>query len=119
MSDAARPEAGALAAAAVAWVVLLITRGSAVVGAALFLIVFALGLGAALATAARALRRGSRPARGPIITWQLLQAATAIAVVAVPGRPGWVAAAALAVVVLSCTVAGALLTPRAVAFATR
>jgi len=39
----------------------------------------ALAVGAALVAAARALRHGSGRARGPLITWQLLQAATGAA----------------------------------------
>jgi hypothetical protein len=111
-------EAAGLGAAALVWVVTLVTRGSTVLGAALALVVAVVGLAAVLATGAAALRRGSRRARGPVITWQLLQGATGVAVIQVPGRPGWLATGAVAAVVLACAVAGALVTPKAVAFAT-
>lgn len=115
---AALAEAAALAAGAVAWLGQLVLRGSTMLGVAVFLILFALGVAAVLVAGARALRRGSRRARGPLITWQLLQVATALAVLQVPGRPGWLAGGAAVALGVALGVAGALLTPRAAAFAT-
>lgn len=109
----------ALVVSAGAGVVQLVGQGSSAVGVTVFLVVGALGVAWVLGAAASALRRGSRRARGPLITAQLLQGATALAVVQVPGRPGWLAAAALAAILLAVVVVAALLTPKAVAFATR
>lgn len=77
----------------------LATAGAQSLGVGLFLVVFCLGVAAVLVAAARALRRGSRRARGPIITWQLLQGATAITLIQV-GVVWGALALALALVVL-------------------
>lgn len=111
-------EAGVLAVAGAAWLVQVVVQGSSALGVAAFLILFAWGLAAVLVAGARALRRGSRRARGPVITWQLLQVATALAVLQVPGRPGWLAAGAAVAIVVAVTVVAALLVPRSVTFAT-
>ena len=112
-------EALALTGSAGLWLVQLVQDGSSAPGVAVFLILFAVGLAAALVAAASAVRRGGRRARGPLITWQLLQVATAFAVVQVPGRPGWLAGVAVVAMALAAAVVAALLTPKAVAFATR
>ena len=94
-------EACALLGVVVWWVVGTL-RGGDLRGSELFLAAFALGVAAVLVTAARALALGRRGARGPIVTWQVLQAATATTVVGVPGARVWAVAAVAgsAVVVL-------------------
>jgi hypothetical protein len=77
--------------------------GAGVRGSEVFLAAFALGVAAVLVAAACLLARGRPGARGPIVTWQVLQAATATAVLGVPAAGVWAVAAvvvALAVVVL-------------------
>lgn len=104
-------EVGALVVGA-GWVVVELVAGRATrPGVSLFLTVLALGLAAVLVAAARALRRGSRRARGPIVTWQLLQAATGATFVGASGAPSavpWLAAGAiaLAVVVMAGVLSG-------------
>lgn len=97
-------EALALAGAAVWVLVTVALHGSAHLGVALFLAAFALGVGALLLVGARALRRGAARARGPVVTWQLLQAATALAVLGAPGRTGVAGAVAVVAIVLSAIV---------------
>ncbi|MFD1507552.1 hypothetical protein FE374_12855 [Georgenia yuyongxinii] len=53
------------------------------VGTTVAMAVFFLGLALVLVAAGRALWRGRRWGRGPVITWQLLQAVTAIAMTGV------------------------------------
>lgn len=107
-------EAVVLAAAA-AWSVVDLVRG--VVGnpaTAVFLALFALGVAWVLVAAVRALLRGSRRARGPVVTWQLLQAATGVTVLGVRDTPAllpWFAGVAIAV---AAAVVVAVLTPAAV-----
>jgi len=108
-------EAAALGVVAVAAVVSLVRNGSSDLAVALALVAVALGTGALLVVGARALRRGARRARGPVVTWQLLQAATALAILQVPGRAAVAAAGAALAVVLAVVVTVALLTPAAVA----
>jgi len=93
-------EAAGLLVAAVAWLV-------------------TLAVGAALVAAARALRRGSGRARGPLVTWQLLQAATGAALLQAPGRPAGLAGGAVAAVTLAVLVVAAVLSPTAIRFAPR
>lgn len=83
-------EAAALAALAIGLIADLITGANAAVGTTLPLAVFYLLLAVGLAVAGRALTRGRRAARGPVVTWQLLQAASAFALAPV-FRP-WVIA---------------------------
>ncbi|KGM10124.1 hypothetical protein [Cellulomonas carbonis] len=73
-------EALALAAGAVVGLVQVLRGTESAVGVALFLVVFALAVAAALVASARALWAGRRSGRAPVATWQLLQAATAFAV---------------------------------------
>lgn len=104
-------EAVALVAGAVWAVVELVTGRATATGAGLA--VFALAVAAVLVGAGRALRRGSRRARGPVLTWQLLQAATALTLFGIDGAPvalPWGAAVALA---LAVGVAAAVLSPPA------
>lgn len=97
----------------------LVTEGSAALGVALFLILACLGVAAALVAAERALRAGRRGGRAPVVTWQLLQAATGLTIGSAASGPlgsaAWVAlAVALVVVVLMMTRAVVLHTvPRA------
>lgn len=62
------------------WLFVLIVGDVREVAVALFLVVFALAVAAGLALGGRALLRGRRGARAPVITWQILQGATAVAV---------------------------------------
>ena len=73
-------EVTALVGLALWWVVEMARGQASALGVALFLVVFALGVAAVLLGSVRALRRGRRWARGPVMTWQLLQGATAFAV---------------------------------------
>ena len=72
-----------------------------------FLAAFALAVAVALLAASRSLVRGHRGARAPVITWQLLQAATATTVLGVPQAVGW----AVGALVLSGLVIAGLLLP--------
>ena len=78
-----------------------------------------LAVGAALVAAARALRRGSGRARGPLVTWQLLQAATGAALLQAHPRPAGPAGGAVAAVALAVLVVAAALSPAAIRFAPR
>ncbi len=71
-------EAAVLIAVLLWWLVVLLAEGSQTLAVALFLLVFGLGVAAVLVAGVRALLRGSSRARGPVITWQLLQGATAV-----------------------------------------
>ncbi len=66
-------EALTLLVVAVLYLVALAREGTVDVVFALLTAVLALGLAAGLALSARALWRGARWGRGPVITWQLLQ----------------------------------------------
>jgi hypothetical protein len=80
-------EAAALLALAVWWITGL--RVAGIRGAEVFLIAFAIGVAAVLAASARALARRRRAARGPIVTWQVLQAVTAATLLGVPQARAW------------------------------
>ena len=54
-----------------------LVRGASVPGAAVFLLVFMLGVAAVLVASTRGLWRGRRWARSPVLTWQLLLAVLA------------------------------------------
>ena len=110
-------EAGALLGVAGWWTTQAaeggITAGEGGITAAeVFLIVFAAGVALVLAAAARALARGRRGARGPILTWQVLQAITATTVLGVPQARLWAvvaiawAAALFALLIISAGPAG-------------
>ena len=95
------------------WAVGVVLTGNAEsVAVSLVLAAFALGLAALLALAARAVLGGRDRVRGPVITWQLLQAATAGTLIggAGEGTPGairgaaWFAAVLAVVVVVSLVV---------------
>ena len=109
-------EAVALAATGVWFLVELARSGASDVPLALFLVVFAAGIAAALVLAARALRAGRRGGRAPAIGWQLLQGATAVTILQVPGAHTvalWGAWTALAAAVVVLVLA---LTPQAVRY---
>jgi hypothetical protein len=80
-----------------AWIADLLRGASQLPGATVFLVLFALGIAAALIFAVRALWHGRRWGRAPVITWQLLLAVMAI---------GWLGAevAFWAALVLASTV---------------
>lgn len=103
-------QAALLLGLGVAWGVDLVRGASRLPGATAFLVVFALGVAAALAASARGLWRGRRWARSPVMTWQLLLAVMAI---------GWLGAEptvwAAAVLASAVVVAGGLLLPPVVA----
>ncbi len=106
-------EAVLLVAGGVVWTVVLLTGGSDAPGAGVALVVLVLCLAVVLVAAARALWRGSRRARGPLVTWQLLQGATAVALLQTPHQPGAVAAGAVAAVGVALGVVAATVSPRA------
>lgn len=109
-------EVAALTAGA-AWSVAAALTGRATsAGVAAFVGVFALGVGAALVAAVRALRRGSRGARGPLATWQLLQAATGLTLLGVADAPAVVPATGVAAVALAAVVLAGVLSPAALRF---
>ncbi len=66
-------EAVALLVVATVYLVALVRTGTVDLVFSLLTVVLALGLSAGLALCARALWRGARWGRGPVITWQLLQ----------------------------------------------
>lgn len=72
-------EAGALAALGAGLVGDVVTGAAAAAGTSAALAVFYLAVAAGLVAAGRALLRGRRWARGPVVTWQLLQGACALA----------------------------------------
>jgi hypothetical protein len=92
------------------WVLVTVAvQGSTHLGVALFLAAFALGVGALLLVGARALRRSAPRVRGPVVTWQLLQAATAVTVLGVPGRTGAAAGVAVGGIALAAVVVAGVL----------
>ena len=106
-------EALALLAGALWGVVVMATGSATDVGIAAAVVVFALLLCAAVLASARGLWRGRRAARAPAVGWQVLQGATAAALLQVAGLgAGLVVAAGLALA-MAVTVVGLLLTPAA------
>lgn len=105
-------EALAVAVIAAALVVALV-RGTSMPGPVLFLVVLAAGAAAVLAGAGRALLRGHRWGRAPVMTVQILLVVLAV---------GWlgveVAAWSVGVLVLAVAVGGLLVTPAVVAWTT-
>ena len=93
-----------------AWVRDLLSGASEMSGATLFLIAFALGIAALLIASARALWRGRRWARSPVVTWQILLIAMSIGWLGVE-RTGW----AVAVLASALLVMVGLLLPAVVA----
>lgn len=111
-------EALALLASAALFLVELLSSGASDVAVAVFLVLFAAGIAAALVGAARSLRRGRRGGRAPVLGWQVLQGATALAVLQVTGAVPvavWTASVALA---SAAVVVVLMLTPSAVRFTT-
>jgi hypothetical protein len=92
-------------------VVQLVSGQQTAVGVVLFLVVFGLAVAAALVASARALWEGRRTGRAPVATWQLLQGATALALLQATDAP-----LAWAVLVLSVVVFVLLLTRPVVAY---
>ncbi len=90
-----------------------IVRGSQVVGAMAFLVVFALAVAAVLALSARGLWRGRRWARSPVLTWQLFLVVLAVGWLQVEAT-GWAAG----ILAVALAVAIGLLTPGVVAATT-
>lgn len=105
-------EALVLLAASVGLVVAL-ARGTDLPGPVAFMAALALGLALLLAAAARGLWRGSRWARSPVMTWQILLVVLAIGWLGV--EVTWWSALVLAVAVV---VAVGLLLPPVVAWTT-
>jgi len=94
----------------------LVSGRSEATAASVVLALFLLGVGAVVLAAARSLRRGARRARGVLVTWQLLQAATGLTLLGVADPPAalpWAAGGAVGVAVL---VAGAALSPASLRF---
>ncbi len=96
-------------------VVTLVDRGTRSPAVTAFVLVFVLGVAALLVAAARALRRGARRARGPLVTWQLLQAAVAGSLLAA-GVEAVVVAYAGGALALAVIVVVLLLSPPVTAF---
>ncbi|GAA2726200.1 hypothetical protein CAE01nite_35470 [Cellulomonas aerilata] len=65
-------QAGLLVGLASAWVLGLVRGESRLPGAAVFLVLFALGVAAVLVLGVRGLWAGRRWARSPVMTWQVL-----------------------------------------------
>lgn len=84
-------------------------------GFAVGLTVMAVLIGAGLAVCARGVARGERWTRGPVVTWQLVQAGVAMPVSA--SATWWIGVPLLAVaVVVGVLMAGSLVVPRAERF---
>lgn len=86
------------------WSLVALVQGTDAVAGAVFLAVFALAVAAVLAASARALVRGRRTGRSPVVTWQLLQVGVAAALLQAGSWLGW------ALVVPSVAVVGLMLT---------
>ncbi|WP_024287580.1 hypothetical protein [Cellulomonas sp. KRMCY2] len=88
-------EALALVAVAGRWLVEVVAAGSRNLAVGLFVAAFCLGVAAMLVVAARAVLRGRRGGRSPLVAWQLLQGATSVAVLQAAQGPvaavAWVA----------------------------
>lgn len=97
-------EAVALVVLAGQGVVAVVRGDSSAVGVTLFLVAFFLAMAAVLLLCVRALLAGRRGARAPVVTWQLLQAATAVTLIPSGSPTAWAAlGASLVVVVLMMT----------------
>lgn len=107
-------EAAALTVAALGWLVQVVAGATEGSSAAWFLLVFVVGVAGVLVRSARTLRRGARGGRAPVVTWQLLQAATALTVL--QGGPALpVLVVAVLALVVGAVVVGLLLSRSAVA----
>lgn len=103
--------------AGVAWAAVDLVRGrSEAPGASAFLALLLVGVAAAVVAAARALRRGARRARGVIVTWQLLQAATGFTLLGVAEAPEALILGAGAAIGLAVVVTAAALAPTSLRF---
>lgn len=91
----------------------LLTGGSTSLGVSIFLVLFLLGVAWALAASGRALLRGRRSGRGPVVTWQLFQLIGSVA--AIGSGTGIVLAGGWAALVIALGVGGLLMTPSVVA----
>lgn len=91
----------------------LLTGGSTSVGVSLFLVLFLLGVAWVLVVCVRALLRGRRSGRGPVVTWQLFQIIGSIA--AIGSGTGISVAGGWAALVIAVAVGGLLMTPAVVA----
>ena len=104
-------------AAGVVWAAADLVRGrSEAPAASIVLAVFLAGTAAAVVAAARSLRRGARRARGLIVTWQLLQAASGLTLLGVADPPAALPWAAGAAIVVAGVVVAAALTPASLEF---
>lgn len=103
--------------AGVVWALADLVAGrSTAPGASVALAVILAVAAASVVAAARALRRGARRARGLVVTWQLLQATSGVALLGTPEPPAallWVAGGAVA---LALVVLAAALSPAATRF---
>lgn len=110
-------EAAALTFAALGWLAQVAAGTTRATPVAWFLVAFTLGIAAVLVLSARALRRGARGGRSPVVTWQLLQGATSVAVLqSGPALP--VAVVAVLVLGVGAVVVGLLVTRSAIAATT-
>ena len=106
--------AAALTVAALGWLVRVVAGATEGTSVAWFLVAFVMGVAGVLVLSARTLRRGARGGRAPVVTWQLLQAATAVTVL--QGGPALpVAMVAVLALVVGAVVVGLLVSRSAVA----
>ena len=91
----------------------LLTGGSSSLGVSLFLVLFLLGVAWVLVVSCRALLRGRRSGRGPVVTWQLFQIIGSIA--AIGSGDGLAIALGWAALVIAVGVGVLLMTPSVVA----
>lgn len=103
-------QAAALFAAVALYAVELITGGAQSPAMAAFIMATAAVIGAALAYCARAIHRGKRRARGPIVTWQIFLITVGIPLT--QGGTPWIGALILAVAVATLVL---LFTPKVMA----
>lgn len=107
-------EAAALTVAALGWLVRVVAGAVEGTSVAWFLVTFVMGVAGVLVLSARTLRRGARGGRAPVVTWQLLQAATAVTVLQ-GGAALPVTMVAVLALVVGAVVVGLLVSRSAVA----
>ncbi len=101
-------EAVLLGVAAGAVLVELVGGGSASVAVSIFLVLFFLGIAAALVAAGRSLWAGRRGGRAPVVTWQILQGLLGLTLLSAGAL--WVVAGGIVLVLVAATVLVLLMT---------
>jgi len=102
-------EAAALVAGAILMILALVMGRTSDVGMAIFVLIFAGGMGAILVWTSLKLRHGKRWTRGPIVTWQLFQLAVALPLL--QGSTPWIG---ILLLLFSALILIGLFTPRVV-----